>query len=148
MWGPQAAWSVQRKEGEGQAQEVKMMRPLCASSLAWNFSFLSHASSSPSCEVGTITLTVGEKTACLRSHSRRDKSRSACCPGPTWSLPLSPFPTVLGRPPGPPASPEPVRHVPVLLHLHTRNLRHQGDDLLSLLQALPVLHCGHFALFD
>lgn len=61
MWGPQAAWSVQRKEGEGQAQEVKRMSPLCASSLAWNFSFLSHASSSPSCEVGTITLTLSEE---------------------------------------------------------------------------------------
>lgn len=92
------------------------------------------------------------KTACLRSHSGRDragrKPRSAWCPGPGWSFPLSSFPTVLGRPPGPPASPEPVRHVPVLLHLHTHNLCHQGDDLLSLLQALPVLHCGHFALFD
>ena len=123
------------------------MSPLCASSLAWNFSFLSHSSSSPSCEVGTITLTLGEEDSLPKVMFGKGQEQEGS-PGPGWLFPLSSFPTVLGRPPGPPASPEPVRHVPVLLHFHTHNLCHQGDDLLSLLQALRILHCGHFALFD
>lgn len=90
---------------------------------------------------------------CRRSHSGRHKTRMAA---QLCLAPRTPFcqlhsllsPTVLRKLPGPPAPPEPVCHVPVLLHLHTHNLCHQGDDLLPLLQALPVLHRGHLALFD